>query len=340
MHGSWNDIQGGSRIIMYEWIHQIYLRMKPWIPNRLIKHIKDIVFHVRLFLYNREVERRKKYSVFDYKQLAEDMPLITREFGHNAFYGLADIIKSAIHLPHDKPFDGVIEHGLYIPQDDIPEMLDKKNEIYVVGRVRQEFLQRTFPEKKIHSIGPYIQYVDSFHSETWIQSQKKKLGKTLVVFPSHSTHYFIMDFDVNFLVDEIEKIRLQHEFQSVLICLYWKDILLHMDERFSGRGYKFVTAGHIYDPYFLSRLKSIFFLADVAMGNALGTNIGYSIACGVPYYLYSIAVGYTGDNFDELYDTQLDLWREAAAYFSIYQEDISPEAAAFVEKYWGEWRKK
>lgn len=322
---------------MYGWFHQRYLIMKPWIPPILIKWMKEILFPLRFFLYNREIEKRKRYSVFDYQQLAEDMPLLTREYGCNAFYGLADIIKQAMGLPPDEPVDGIIEHGLCIPQDSTVEMVDHKKNVYVMGIFRQKFLQKMFPEKKIYSIGPYIQYVDSFYSESWIQNKKRELGKTLLVFPSHSTHYSTMDFDVGLLIDEIEKVRLHNGFQSVLVCLYWKDILQHLDKRFAGHGYKFVTAGHIHDPYFLFRLKSIFLLADVAMGNTVGTNIGYSIACGVPYYLQDIPVRYTGEDVHEWDERQLDLWHEARACLCFYREDIPGDVAAFIVKYWGEW---
>lgn len=324
---------------MCEWLHRKYLIMKPWIPKFLIQYMKLIVFHVRLFFYNKEVRRRKRYSIFEYKQLAEDMPLITQEYGYNAFYGLADIVKRSMNLPLDRPFDGIIEHGLYIYQDDTHEMVDHKDVVYVMGLFRQAFLQKTFPEKRIYSIGPFIQYAESFHSEAWIQKKKKELGKTLLVFPSHSSHHVTMSFDIDAFIDKIEEIRSQYTFQSVLVCLYWKDILMHLDERFLGHGYRFVTAGHIYDPCFLHRLKSIFLLADVAMGNTIGTNIGYSIACGVPYYLQDITVTHTGEDVKERNIKELDLWKEGQSCLSIYREDISPETVAFVEKYWGKWKR-
>ena len=119
--------------------------------------------------------------------------------------------------------------------------------------------------------------------------------------------------------------------------MYWKDILLHLDSPFSAKGYKIVTAGHIYDPQFLCRLKSIFLLADVAMGNALGTNIGYSIAMGVPYYFYDMPVQYRGEHVDESNKEMVAFKALIQKYLGEYRENITPEIQAFIEAYWGSW---
>ena len=322
---------------MYDWLHPIYLRIKPWLPTCLINAVKKIYFQVSLRIYKREVEKRKRYSVFDYVQLAEDMSLVTREYGYNAFYGTADMIKYIRQLPLDQPLDGIVEHGFCLPPDDISEVDKPKKTIYVMGSVRQKFLQKRFPDKKIYSVGPYIQYMAPFHSATWIQTHKKQMGKTLLVFPSHSTHHVSMEFCVDSLLDEIERIRKKYDFQTVLVCLYWKDILLHLDSPFSAKGYKIVTAGHIYDPQFLCRLKSIFLLADVAMGNALGTNIGYSIAMGVPYYFYDMPVQYRGEHVDESNKEMVAFKALIQKYLGEYRENITPEIQAFIEAYWGSW---
>lgn len=322
---------------MNDWLHRAYLRIKPWLPIFLINIMKEIYFRVSLYQYNREVKRREKYSVFDYTLLAKDMSLVTREYGYNAFYGTADVIKHIRQLPLDRPLDGIVEHGFCFPPDDISEVDKPKKTIYVMGRVRQKFLQKRFPDKKVYSVGPYIQYVGSFQSITWIQNHKKQMGKTLLVFPSHSTHHVSMQFGVEFFIDEIERIRKKYDFQTILICLYWKDVLLHLYAPFSSKGYKIVTAGHIYDPHFLCRLKSIFLLADVAMGNALGTNIGYSIAMGVPYYFYDMPVQYIGDHADESNKEMVDLKSLIQKHFGQYRENITPEMKEFIKTYWGSW---
>lgn len=316
-------------------LHRIYLMIKPCLPALFINVIKEIYFHVSLYRYKREVNKRTVYSVFDYKQLAADMPLVTREYGYNAFYGTADIVKNAMRLPLNKPLDGIVEHGFCFPPDDISEVDKPKQTIYVMGKVRQKFLQNRFPDKDIYSIGPYIQYVAPFQSAEWIKAQRKKLGKTLLVFPSHSTHHVSMDFGVDLLIEEIEKIRKGHGFKTVLVCLYWKDILLQLDNLFSSKGYRIVTAGHIYDPNFLARLKSIFLLSDVAMGNSLGTNIGYSISLGIPYYFYDLPAQYVGEHADESNPEMVRLKDLIQTYLGSYRENITPEAKTFITEHWG-----
>lgn len=319
-----------------------YRYLKPYLPQWGITCLKKIFFFLCKIRYDKEIKKRSHLSIFDYRVLAQDMPLVTREYGYNAFYGLADIVKKIMHFPLNQPLDGVIEHGFCIPLDDISEIDKPPRNVYVMGKVRQEFLQRKFPNKKIYSIGPYIQYVQPFYSEYWLIEEKKRLGKTLLVFPSHSTHHVTMDFNEKKFLDEIERIRITHEYCTVLVCLYWKDVLLRLDKKFSNMGYEFVTAGHIYDPNFMPRLKSILLLADVAVGNSLGTNIGYSIACGVPYYFYDIQTNYVGDLsrgecVNDLDEETMELRRMATRYLGDYRESITVEAESFVRAYWGDW---
>lgn len=311
--------------------------IKHFFPRWLKKAIKKFVFFISSYRYTIEIRRREKYSVFDYKQLAVDMPLVTREYGYNAFYGIAGIIKEKFHLPQGQPFNGIIEHGFCLPPDDVSEIELPFKNVYVMGKIRQEYLQKQFPEKKIYSIGPYIQYVNSFQSIEWIDEQRKRLGKTLLVFPSHSTHHVRMTFNKTQFFSEVEHIRIRYKFATVLVCLYWKDILLHFDEALMPSGYQVVTAGHIYDPNFLLRLKTIFLLADVAMGNSIGTHIGYAIACDVPYYFYDTPPEYSGENVDYSDEKIILLKQQFLKFFGVYRENITSEAREFIEEHWGSW---
>lgn len=315
----------------------MYLLLKKILPDFIKKAIKNVVFFIASYGYKREIEKRTKYSVFDYQQLAADMPLVTREYGYNAFYGIANIIKEQLDLPQGQPFEGIIEHGFCLPPDDVSEIDHPLQTVFVMGEVRQRYLQQRFPEKKIYSIGPYIQYVRSFHSDSWITEERNRLGKTLLVFPSHSTHHATMTFDIDGFFSEVERVRVEYHFSTVLVCLYWKDILLHLDRDILSRGYQIVTAGHIYDPNFLLRLRSIFLLADVAMGNSIGTHIGYSIACDIPYYFYDCPAEYTGDSVNYSDENILILKELFRKFLGDYRESIIPEARNFIEEYWGRW---
>lgn len=314
--------------------------VKKFFPKWLKRTIKNIIFPIAVCRYELEVKRREKYSVFDYKQLAADMSLVTQEYGYNAFYGIANVVKEKFHLPKRQPINGIVEHGFALPPDDISEIDHPFDTVYVMGKIRQEYLQKRFPEKKIYSIGPYIQYVKSFQTIEWIEKQRKRFGKTLLVFPSHSTHHVNMTFNKTQFFSEVERIRVRYSFSTVLVCLYWKDILLHLDDALMSREYQIVTAGHIYDPNFLLRLKSIFLLADIAMGNSIGTHIGYAIACDVPYYFYDSPPKYSGENVDYSDEQMILLRKQFLKFFGDYRENITSEARDFVEEYWGSWTVK
>ncbi len=87
------------------------------------------------------------------------------------------------------------------------------------------------------------------------QTEKPRVGKNLLVFPAHSIHYNITHFNIDKHCDKIKE--LGKGFDSIRICLYWKDMLRGFDKAYSKHGFECITAGHIFDPMFLPRLKTI-----------------------------------------------------------------------------------
>lgn len=85
--------------------------LKKILPKFIVSLLKNFIFTIKLYLYNKEIKKREKYSIFNYKELAKDMELVTKEYGYNSFYGLADIVKKVEGLPLNKPLDAAIEHG-------------------------------------------------------------------------------------------------------------------------------------------------------------------------------------------------------------------------------------
>lgn len=199
-----------------------------------------------------------------------------------------------------------------------------------------------------------MQYVDCTLSSAEQENFKKKLGRTLLVFPNHSSHYIETKFDERDLILEIEKVK--NKFDTVLVCMYWKDILLKKEQPYKDKKYKIVTAGHIFDYNFLPRLKSIIKLADVTMSNAIGTHMGYCVYLGKPHYLFlqkfnCVENGKLIVDADKLgevdeslciikYDAefQRNIEKQAIMHFGEYKESLTNEAINFVKEYWGEWK--
>ena len=100
----------------------------------------------------------------------------------------------------------------------------------------------------------------------------------------------------------------------------------------------------MFDKNFLRRLKSIILLADVAIGNDIGTHLGYCIAVGRPYYLYLKLPDYVDfDNNGDFLEFNNDFFKQllnrGVECFGCYKEYISDDDIKFVEEYWGKWKK-
>lgn len=312
-------------------------------PYSSIKRNVSFFVHYKDYLdYKKEIQNRSGLSIFDYKGLAKDMPLVTRETGFSPFYGLDHIVKKIYGIPEWRNLPGRIEHGFY-PCNDISKADTDMNVIYTMSGTRKSYLEKMLPNKKIYALGPYIQYVDGMYSASDASKIKKELGKTLVVFPFHSTHHVIVGTTRNIFqsfIDEINKVKAMHHFDTVLVNLYWKDILLGRDEIYLKNGYRICTAGHIYDTNFLRRLKSIIAIADMTMGNDVGTHIGYTISEGKSHYLYYTNSfiesddPHEGENLSEenvkFHEMVLSDMKEA---FGTYHENITEAAKRCFCKY-------
>lgn len=305
------------------------------------KRKKDIPFWI-------EIQKRKYTSIFNYKRLAQDMELVTTEYPYNAYYGLDKIVKKIEGLSKFQRLEAGIEHGLTLQSEDVSQVLLDQNRIYVFGSERSDHIQKLHPDKEIVTHNNFISYVKGKYSPLRISLMKKKMGKTLLCFPTHSTHHIADVFDQDSLITEIDRIKEEHGFKTVLVCLYWKDILQGRDEPYIAAGYKIVTAGHLYDSFFLNRLKSIVQLSDMVITNGWGTHIGYAICENRPVYMFLIKRQYVTldeekcsvDEFNSIFETveESDAFsNKFLEVFGSYSELISDEQRKFVRKYWGDF---
>lgn len=307
--------------------------VKLFMPLLLIQLIKKVMFFFRKKGYDIEIKRRLNCSIFDIDVLTKDMDLVTVEYGFNSFYGLNEIINSAIG--NTGIVDGAIEHGIsYTGKIDSYSV--GNNVVYTMSDSRKNFIESVLYGKKCIAVGPYIKYANSLLSKDEIMAQKTFLGKTLLLFPAHSTHHVNASFNVDVFIKEVERVRKKYNYDTVLVCIYWKDHLRGLSQKYEAKNYLICTAGHIYDSNFMNRLRSIIELSDVAMSNDFGTNIGYCITLGKPYYLYYVETRYEEHqvkcDVNNYYEGLLDT---AIKNFGEYKEYISEENKKFIEQYWG-----
>lgn len=300
---------------------------------------KKIFFNVA----RAEVLRRRKISFENIKLVTKDMsysflraasPEINE---NNDLYGMAYSIKKYAGIRQDQALKASIEHGLYF--GDFAWEMDITNNlpcIFTFSQYRKNcLLGKT--DKKVFAIGPYLYYVKGYLNDDQIRIKKKKIGKNLTFFPAHSSHFEPVSTNYAKLCEQIKKIA--SDFDSVTICAYWKDYNKGETEIFERNGFKCVSAGHMFDPNFLSRLKSIIELSSATASNEIGTILGYSVLMNRPHFLL---------NFDEVkikkfvinklsynYNAKEDELNILRTEFSKYTNKITRCQKNLVNFYWG-----
>lgn len=243
-----------------------------------------------------EIDRRSKLSIFDYKALGKELseyPCFyipdSNYYGlyHNLL-GYAGLRKEDLNLNQKHYF--YIEHGLVLGAYVNSYNIGKSKLVTTLSPVRQSHIDNTVEGVLSHAIGPYIHYCKSLLSAAEITAKKSEFGKVLLVIPSHSIGSVMAQFDEDSFIAAIRKKRVG--FDTVIVCLYWKDIDNGADKIYLDEGFKISTAGHRDDLNFLPRLKSLFLLASEVYTNSTGTHVAYSLNVGLPISIYYQKVSY------------------------------------------------
>lgn len=278
-----------------------------------------------------EVEKRKQFNIFACDELIKPLPFCPFEkIKDSNYYGYVHALK--LYLG-DENIPLNIEHGLYLDHD-VSYFSGYKtfNSICTFSEYRLNILKEHGVNKRILAIGPYIHYSKSLLGVDELNEIKNNLGKVLLYMPSHSTNFdngtspFFHDE-----VDYVAEFQKQHSFDTVIVCLYYRDFQ-YKDcvDYYVSKGFLLTTAGHQLDLYFVSRLRSIIELADYTMSNQIGTNTGFCIYLNKPHIIIN--------DFEGKYNVNRSGYharREIADAFLSYNEIITEEQLSVVNKYWG-----
>lgn len=177
----------------------------------------------------------------------------------------------------------VIEHG--VPVDDYiwsAETLAMANAFLAVTSKRGQLLSSN-SGKVCVPIGFSFLYAMNDFSTLYPTEDLNASRTGTVVFPAHSSHHIIAEFDYQSYADEL--IRLPDKYHPVVVCMYWKDWLIGRARPFLDRGLPVVSAGHIYDDLFQYRLYDICRHFRFATSNILGTHLFSSVKAGCSFFL-------------------------------------------------------
>lgn len=215
----------------------------------------------------------------DLEVLCADRSLITDEiFPHNSFYGLDFILKSYARLSTTYPLKAVLPHGVHLSDyyvDDAETNVDLPA-VFCYPDYREAAYIAQTAKVVVRSASPYL-YVKHL-----IQHEPAPYREGLIFFPVHSTHHATAGMDNERLADAL--LKLDHQYHPITICVFWRDFLLGHHLPFQQRGFRIVSAGHMYDRYFLFRLFHLFSTHRYAAGNAVGSHLFYSVVSGCSYF--------------------------------------------------------
>lgn len=318
-------------------------KLKEIIKNNYI--LSWLLFKALRYKYkgwNRMCEERKNMDLFNYMEFAKDLPLgLSHPIIDNNLYGLHEVLCEYGQMKtvsHKIFFEHGVVFGSLVQKHALTSFANK---ILTFSEYREQYVNKY--DKKVIKIGPYIHYADYIVSDAKFAEMRHKLGRVLLVFPSHSIKSLKKEYDLDSFLAKIKECA--KGFDNVIVCLYWKDIQLGRARIYEDAGFLVMTAGHFHDKYFLHRLKTIIGLSDMTMSNDIGTHLGYCIYLGKPHYIFGQDVKLEAlnakmnteisqrseDDWKSYYDVKDDI----VQVFNVMENDISSTQYDMVAKIWG-----
>ena len=220
----------------------------------------------------------------DIYKLVEPIRKLERRDLFGDHYFIKSTLKEYAGLPVDYEIKAFVEHAAQLSNfTELGFQVHPSLPSIVFSSFRVSVIEGVPGNHGAYAVGPIIAYAKSALPNDKLNVEKERLGKNLLVFPAHSVLGMKQLYDIDAFCRKIREIALDYD--SVRVCLYWKDVLLGTAEEYKKYGFEVVTAGHYYDPMFMPRLKSIIQTSTMTMSNDLGTHVGYSIFLKKPHLL-------------------------------------------------------
>lgn len=259
-----------------------------------------------------------------------------RNMANSRIYGISASIFKGID---DKElFFPAVEHGL-IFYDFVDTHVEEtvRPTVVTFGEFRKQIIRAKL-DLPVFCVGPYIHYAPDYYDPKKMTEKKRILGKNLLVFPQHSTDMAVLSEDDKRFIERIEKEARQ--FDSVTVSAFWWNLNDALIQRLKANGYIVICNGFREDPKFLSRQKASIELCDRAIGDGMGTHIGYCIHLGKPYTYFDSGIIMQSTNTHEIEhsDYMRNIVNKIKSEFE--GNEITTKQREICAKYWGEGEEK
>lgn len=222
------------------------------------------------------------------KLCADRQPHTVEKFGGSNFYGVANIYKQYAGLPLTKPLPGIVLHGvsLHTHWVWIREANAGVPAVYCYPEFRREIYEK-HGKKIILSASPFA------YAAEMLKGQAQPERKGLIFFPTHSSHHITSKYNGDILAEKLSEF--DDKYKPITICLYWKDYLLGAAKPFQERGFKVISAGHMFDKLFMYRFYHLCSTHKYASGCDIQSQIFYSVKAGCIYFTTEFPYHHIGD---------------------------------------------
>lgn len=283
------------------------------LKKNLKKVVKNILYTINKnplskASYNYEILKRSHLPLTSIIKLSKHIqmfsPFTSELQPVNDWYGHATILKKFLGLPKTYQFKFIIEHGTFLSDQVADIELESDLPAFVTySEYRKEVLKKY--RHHTYAIGPLIHYAPHYLTKKELKNEKKRLGKTILFFPSHSLIGLTNEYDMDWSYNKI--LSVAKGFDTIRVCLYWKDILLGRHKFYQEKGIECVTAGHILDPQFLSRVKSIIEISDLTVSNDASSSLSYCVYMNKPHIIFYQRPKMRGKKY--FYKVMSDYWK-------------------------------
>ena len=149
-------------------------------------------------LFEKEIIRKSKLPLTSIHELVNNIgifsPFTKELYRQNDYYGHTAILKKYLKISKDYQFKFAIDHGIVFSKHTNQVGTDPTLPCAITfGKYQQNILKAYKPH--VYCVGPYIHYAKNLLTDEQVFKTKKKLGTTLLVFPSHSTPSDTVEYD-------------------------------------------------------------------------------------------------------------------------------------------------
>jgi hypothetical protein len=266
--------------------------------------------------------------------LAAERNLNTGEmYPANDIYGLAKELKRFAGIADNYSLRCIIEPGVGL-KDDYYFQEHATPPYSCVLQVSNQRKAVYGGERLAFAIGPYIHYAQHAYTQEELAAEKQRLGHNLLVFPDYVSYVPNVIFDEDTFIRAVEKCSVS--FDSVVICLQWRDVLKGRAKAYEDKGYQVVTAGHIYDAASLGRLKSFIECSSAIFSNSYDEYIGYAIFMNKPVSLFNMYLSCTQRSADYFFSTEVGKeFQRVFSLFSAHPDCITEDQYCYASQKWG-----